>query len=297
MNLSKIEKIKQIVSVLLTRQSWDDTNVVLVVSTGRTGTQFLAEALNNISHDENKLVSVHEPLPDLLDFGKRVVNNRTISSYQKLYLKASRVHLLKKVKSSSNQIYLESNNNLVPLLKFLKEIFPNFRLIYVVRAPKTYVTSAYNNLQKATDNNESYTIFSSKDKRNRITAEDFPDDPYYKEWQNFSQFEKTCWHWAKYNEMIMDFIKSSEIDVKTLKFEELFRADLLIDTIKDLTHWIGIEEESLDLQSKTRIRKKVNASHDLFLSKYKDWTSEQKRFFHDMTDPIASHFGYELDES
>ena len=190
-----------------------NTPISLVVSTGRTGTQFFAYMLDELAPD---CLAVHEPNPDGFILATQRIreafsDDEVIKRFNKM-----RAPLFGELVAGPKTLYMESNNNLVPFLSALLSNYPHARVLHVVREPISYVASALNNVQNST-----YTLHGDTDPRKRVCADDFPNDPYYGRWQNLSQIERLAWHWQAYNKMIKQQAESHP-HYLCLSFERLF---------------------------------------------------------------------------
>lgn len=276
------KKIKEL--IYLNKYDFKDIDTYFIVSTGRTATNFLAHYLN-----ENFIntLAVHEPVPDLLvtsikHLRKEIETKKAINFVQK-----SRVLFAKNIyKNKQLNKYIESNNNIVPFLPIINNVFPNAKFIHITRDPKTYVVSSLNKMNKS-KNSKGYTMYGINDKRPRITTKDF-NESWDKEWSEFSQFEKSCWFWKKYNELILE---NSNKNTLLLKYEDIFNVENTEDSkINDILDYIGLSiKDNLD---KLKLNTKLNKSTVNNLDSYENWSDENKLFFHNMTDDIAKKLAY-----
>jgi hypothetical protein len=113
---------------------------VFILSTGRTGTQFLAYYLNR----DLRAYAVHKPRPSrgrrfwtgayLEGVVDRTMMTRTLHRYRTGYFE-----------DIPEPVYIESNNFLAGFAASLIEEFDEPLLIHVIRDPRIYVRSAINN--------------------------------------------------------------------------------------------------------------------------------------------------------
>src|SRR5215213_2768484 len=115
--------------------------VVVILSTGRTGTKALALYFNT-SYDN--VTALHEPRPSR---HLRLLSNRAMA---KGMTADDAVRTLSKARSSllaslTRPIYLESNWYIYAFLDALRPVFgPRTQVLHVVRDPRTYVPSMLN---------------------------------------------------------------------------------------------------------------------------------------------------------
>nr|WP_293078162.1 sulfotransferase [Okeania sp. SIO3B5] len=154
-----------------------------MVSTGRTGTLFMREFFKLFP----EVFSCHEPNPDFCNLGTNYARG-IISSHQAVQEneKGRRV-LCCEVKRRKAKIYIESNNRLFSFLKPLREVFPDAKIVHIVRDGRDYVRSGMSG--KWYEKDDKTTL--------RLRADMFHDDPYANKWQQMSSFEKIAWLWQK----------------------------------------------------------------------------------------------------
>lgn len=111
-----------------------------ILSTGRTGTKFFEEYLNQTSHET---LCKHEPRPSRrfkflsnLYLNQQASNSRIIKTY--LY---SRRSIFKK---KGIKVYIESSNFIFGCIPSLNEWYDDIRIIHIVRHPVGYVKSHLN---------------------------------------------------------------------------------------------------------------------------------------------------------
>lgn len=88
-------------------RNWEGVNVAFVVSTGRTGTQFLTRFFRGLSP---QIDARHEPNPDFLKLGVDFARGKI--SFQKAAnaIKKGRLWVCDEINKTGKDIYIESNN-------------------------------------------------------------------------------------------------------------------------------------------------------------------------------------------
>jgi hypothetical protein len=113
---------------------------VFILSTGRTGTQFFENYINQTS---DEALCKHEPKPSrrFKFLSNLYLNNHVSESTIINIYKYSRKNLLKK---TDNKLYIESSNFMFGCIPALNQYFPNIKIVHIVRHPVTYIESHLN---------------------------------------------------------------------------------------------------------------------------------------------------------
>ena len=250
---------------------WADKfeRVVVVLSTGRTGTQALAHYFNTCF---DHVTALHEPKPTR---HFRVMSNRAMAGKLSKEtavrtLVRSRRRLIEKI---TRPIYVESNWYLYGFLDALKDVFGRPKILHVVRDPRTFIPSYLN-----------YGTFSGLKK---IAAEYLPywylkpeqyekDPP--KRWKQMSRPERLAWHWHIVNREIDRGAALYGDDYLLLKYEDIFPRDFGPEGpagLNRLLDWAGLprSEKLLHLMRD----KKMNASGNRGYPKWEQWDEAERQ--------------------
>lgn len=238
-----------------------DRKIVFVVSTGRTGTQFFGTLMEKMV---DGCVSVHEPdylwgerlhewPSKIKSFGLYNLTAGLFDPTRSVYmLSAERmrgkiddrtaVDHLRRIRRRllsgvSSDLFVEANPQLLGLVDLLPEAFPQSRIIFIVRDPRTWIRSLMNS--------RTFPLYSKLDFRNwfglRIRAGEFPGDPHGDRWPRMSVFEKRCWFWNRANRFALD--RMPDHGARTYRFEEIFaggeRESVLEDILSFATDFQG----------------------------------------------------------
>ncbi len=109
---------------------------VFILSTGRTGTQFFEDYINRTS----PALCRHEPRPSRrFKFLSNLYLNQKVSSRRvgKIYQNSRK----KLFRSLRGQLYIESSNFLFGCMAPLREVYPESKVIHLVRHPVDYASS------------------------------------------------------------------------------------------------------------------------------------------------------------
>ena len=246
-----ISKTKELLLKVYSKiYNWDKKQVILIISSGRTGTNFMAHWFSLLS---DRLFSVHEPNPDLFHLG--VEKYRKKINITLNIMKYKRSLQLYKLNKSSKNIYIESNPNLVLLLPEVNELFKNLKIIFIKRNFDTYFLSAMN---KSPDNSNINYFYGKPDSRERLTAIDYNDEQFRDEWDNFKREEKIAWWWKKSNKIISDYQENNKNSI-TVNFEDLFSKDnrMVLNKILD---FLLIESINLSAENLAYFKNKKNTN-------------------------------------
>lgn len=156
-----------------------------IVSTGRTGTKFFAKFFNSL----DKIISYHEPYPNLFGLSKDFVINRINSQEVINTFLVNRAYYLNQARRMKFNYYIESNSGgLWGIIPVLGKQLPNYKILHIIRDGREWVRSVMNR-----------TLFRDKDPLDdiRFKANDLPNSPYFSRWEEMSRFEKACWSWVK----------------------------------------------------------------------------------------------------
>ena len=272
---------------------WNDVEVALIISTGRTGTKFIAELFSEIFEEVD---SRHEPFPDLFDLAVAYLRHNRPSSETFAKFQRSREHICEKVHRKGAKVYIEANNNLAWLVPFALETFKNCKIVHVIRDPREYLRSHYSKLAWSIGRGGQMVPFmSEKDGRHRISALDFSDDPYRDLWHKMSRFEKVCWYWVKKNRVIHNALAGKEQAI-TIKHEDIFDRNLGYKGLWQIIDFLNLNEKlvmNMEEVEKNMIRKS-NVTKDYLIGKWPDWSAEQRQQFVSIVGEDMKLYGYKL---
>jgi hypothetical protein len=260
---------------LITGESWANTDCVFVLSTGRSGTNTLADLI-----DLSPAVSAyHEPPPNLLK--ERQAAFHEISSnpgrYVRIFTRA-RAGLIAGT-ALKKMIYAETSARLTFFAPVISQICPSSRFIHLVRHPGDVVRSGMR--RKWYEKNgrlDRYRIFPS------------PDDPFSRRWMTASAFEKICWYWNAYNSFALDFRATISQDRSLLvKAEDLFQGRE--ETIEGLFEFIGVKPPSRDLVDGV-LGGKLNRQVAGQFPMYEQWQENRHDELHSIAGETMTKLGY-----
>ncbi len=269
---------------LSSTNNWDGIDVSLVTGTGRIGTMFFKDFFTLNFEDT---LAYHEPWPDLHDIGYNYHHNKYSEERAIDIIKRERSEICADLNKREIKNYLESNYNLSYLLPFLKPVFGDFKLVHIIREPKSQLQSIFS-VKEAKRH-----IYAEFDNRNRITAPDFPNDPFANQWENWSRFEKLCWHYYKVNTMLGDYVENNPNAI-TVRFDEIFDQANDYQGLFKIADFINAPMKEGVTKSKLldSLSMRSNKTKKKGIQTYDNWSDSQKESFHLITDPVAKRFGF-----
>ena len=244
---------------------WRDKfeTMVVVLSTGRTGTQALAHYFNTCY---DQVTALHEPKPTrhFRVMSNRAATGRLSKDTAVRTLVRSRRRL---IESITRPIYIESNWYLYGFLEALKDVFGKPKILHVVRDPRTFIPSYIN-----------YGTFSGLKK---IAAQFLPywylkPEQYEprpaKTWNQMSEPERLAWHWHVVNREIDRAAEMYGPDYMLLRYEDLFpkqAAEAGPPGLRPLLDWVGLPPSEKMVQLMRD--KKLNASPNRGFPRWEQW--------------------------
>ena len=217
---------------------------VLVLSTGRTGTKWLAEYFASYEEVSSHHTSKNTPLINIL-------SNMVLSRCLPLIFLDKVWENLKgrELEGVSEDIYLDSNNHLYAFPYLSPASYKNLHVVHVVRDVRTYVKS---HMSLARDRKKSFFA-------NYILPFWQPNGWLTKKmsvlsWLRISRISRFIWIWSYKNQMI-EQSKYVARGYLRVRFEDLFGedGDLVLSEICD---FVGVES----LKGSASIRQKKNYS-------------------------------------
>jgi len=134
------------------------------------------------------------------------------------------------INSFNKSLYVESNHLIYGLLDLFAGSFPNSKVIWIIRDPRTWIRSALNSTAY-----HLYGPFDWDSVNLSVRAYNFPEDPSGERWGGMSKFEKYCWYYSRVNQRAFELMKKIP-DFRVFRYEDLFdrevRDEYFIDMLK-----------------------------------------------------------------
>jgi hypothetical protein len=278
-----LSRIKEKIRLLQVNPS--EAEVVFIISTGRTGTQFFERFFQSLFPD---VLCFHEPQPDLFEIGMSKYRSAGKNQIPEL-LRFQRLEQLGTFRKEKKSLYVESNPNAFCLVPEIRQAFPKVRFVRIVRDPRTYMTSAYS---KSPTGDQLRFFYGDNDGRKRLTPFDINDQKIMDKWAEFGRFERIAWFWNACNRIMRDDLGDGK-DYITLSFEKIFNKDNSFASMQEMVNFLGLDPNSLDPQKLHEVMgEKANQTVEQMLAPSTDWTEEQKRAFNELTEEMRNEFNY-----
>lgn len=288
-----------------------EKHVVLVTSGGRTGTSFFAEVLDQLIEDS---FSVHEPdvwhgvirrdswrairwfgvyhvvLGKLLRrTGMRCVAERYLSGdwTEEETVEAVGRQRADFYRRRSASLIIESNTQWYPLLPLLPRILPRYRVLAIVRDPRTWVRS-YLNFGGHHDERDRVARFGLP----RMSPEMVGGD-WAGRWKDMSVFQRLCWDWKFITDRLVSAADADE-RIRLVRFEDLFKSEGRAANLASALDFItDFEDRRYEYSVPDGVfGRKVNVSNRERVGPWSTWPDQERRFLLDMCAPLMDRLGY-----
>ncbi len=253
---------------------------VFILSTGRTGSKFLANLLGLAPN----VAAFHEPQPTLEYFSDYAYHHQEEKEVLTKMIDAARMESILEV-YIKGKIYVESNQCLTFFAPVLAQLYRKSKFVQVVRHPGDFVRSA---IRKGWHKNDS--IWES----GRVKMAD------QSQWNRLDHIEKLGWLWNTTNRYIEEFsCKMPAHRIAGYRLEDLVQG---MDKIKELLGFIGareIPESEIRAAQASRVNEMEihpgeppNMKKVRFYPAYSDWDEEMKKRLNAYVGDLAKCWGY-----
>jgi hypothetical protein len=239
--------------------------VFFVVSTGRTGTRWLAEILATADN----VCVLHEPIP--LESIAHLDAVRDPLAAKNYVEEVKRKDIFRQISSEKCKIYGEVNGFLRRHIPYLQEQFQSARFVHLVRDGRSVVRSL---LARGTyiGNHHVYgeecLIPSNKAIKDR--------------WPEMSEFERACWVWKEENANLRKHIPHlARLEDITSSYQT-FRSQVLepLELSVSESKWLKFAGKKLNVSKNNRERLDET------------WSPEREKMFEDICGKEMKAFGY-----
>lgn len=242
------------------RRRFEEADMFFVVTTGRSGSQTIAETLSQ----HPAIECAHEPHPELISLSTEYAHGEKSSDAVRAELReiySRRVY-------PRNRWVGESDQKCWNLIPFLAELIPESRFIWLIRDGRDVVASTY-----------SQNWFPTRERPGSPDSANLYDRWLYyrlngakcgamsfEEWHAMSEFGKNCWHWIHINRGIERQLAALPQDrVRQVKLEELGEA------LPGLVNWLGLKAVTINTGVHNKATYKVR--------RWEAWNDEERQAF------------------
>ena len=285
-----------------------------VVSTGRTATQYLGSNAQIAFQD---CYSEHEPdmVRSLTDFTLRkirlfglyrltlgkLIGSTGIRNLSNGYLSGSisQENAAREIVHQRGKFYQEIEQSLVVesysrwygLIDPLSLAIERFKVVGIVRDPRTWVTSW---MLRAKEYGDAHRSAGAVLKMSPLfTSGDIGDRKYEARWDTMSGFERLCWQWKAINNIILDASECYD-NVRVFKFEEVFAdGENGIRPVFDFMAQFNDRNFDYSL-AQIELTRKANASQADTITEWKDWEPDRQARLYDICGDTMLRLGYEF---
>ncbi len=237
----------------------NDVDPVFIVSTGRTGTKFLATFL--ASHYPN--VEAHHTTP-----WSTAINIASNAYLARLLSKRVLLGIWEALKGdryayTDKDIFVDSNNHLYAFATVARELYPGLKVVHVVRDPRTYVRSHINwSRQRAKSLIANYCVPFWQPSP-RWAAQSDGARP------GLSKFEHFCWVWTFKNEL-MAKLQGTAHDYLCIRFEDFVHPKKAGETLAKIAEFIGLQPI---VAATAEVQQAVNSTTRQGFPRWQKWSA------------------------
>ncbi len=252
--------------------------LVFILSTGRTGTKFLAEFLNSNYED---VVALHEPKPSYLlrIYSHAYLDGKVSSERMARLLRRKRRRLLQAV--AANRLYVESNPFLVGFIDVLDSLTPEPIIIHIVRDPREFVRSAINHGSATGKKKLASTLIPCwfPNVRGVLDCD---------RQEKISPIARFAGQWVLVNRKLAQSGKRYP-GYHLLRYEDIF--DEHYSGLRQLCRILGLEFPDAS-ESRVAPSQRINRSRLQQIGRWQNWTRAQCAELHRICTPLMQQYGY-----
>ncbi len=251
--------------------SHQGTRPVFILSSGRTGTTFLANFFNEF----DDVTAVHEPKPSriLRMWSSAYLRGLVSDDYMSAVLYKKRKKSLRDVHT---KLYIESNPYIVGFVDVLDEVFDDPLVIHIVRDPREHITSALNH-----GNTKGF-----KNILNKFMPFWHYTPPGKQQWQ-LPNYYRAAGNWKVKNDKLSEYGKT-HMNYHLFKFEDLF--DDNGREFKKLLKLLDLPASYATKIRKTKVSK--NKSKDRSIQNWQHWPNQTRKDVKDILSDTIETYGY-----
>lgn len=255
--------------------------IVIILSTGRTGTMSLAQYFDAYP----QVRALHEPRPSRR---LRVASNLYMAGKIRQERLANLLTRCRRklLASIDEPIYVEANMFMHGFMGVLDEVYGRERTkaVHIVRDPRSWICSfadhALSGRKALVARWLPYWLL--KPEQHRVPSE--------LRWGRMQPAERIAWLWTAWNEEMNRGQELLGERYLQMRFEDIFAPDGA--GLAKLTGWVGLEpRQELVAESATH---KANATRTKSFPRFKEWPADVQQRVMEMCGPLMEQYGYKL---
>jgi len=257
-----------------------NTQPILIISTGRTGTIFFSRLFADLY--PTLAASYHErgnsrPMQILTNLHfSHLLPKSGLKAAWKLFKNGE-------VEACEKQFHIDANCFLYGVAPLAPELYPNLKVLHIVRDPRSYVTSHLNfSRQKGTSYVANY--FVPFWQPNPFLVGELPLSKAF----GFTRFEKYCWIW-NFKNRVMEGLENSATPYLRVRFEDLFNTGNPEEAFGNITDFLGLPRVT---GIRDKFREPANTSSKADFPEWREWTPQQAAQLDSFCGERMSRYGY-----
>lgn len=241
-----------------------------ILSTGRTGTNFLAHYFNT----HRDAVAVHEPSASRL---LRLVSNLRLAGRISKSVAQAIFRVLDSLNRAHDVKYIESNPFIVGFADIVHITHPGSKVLHIVRDPRTYIPSIMNH-----SNTSGFKSLGNKYLPFWLWRNSRAVDKPYRN-QLFTRYAE---YWTVANRFISEH--ADQQDYHLFRFEDVFEPPHR--DLEKLEEFAGLDMSTAS--GEITIERPLNQSQDDALPAWAEWTDGQVMLVDDLCGELMEQYGY-----
>lgn len=254
--------------------NWKETNALFFLSTGRSGTTTVANALSKLSG----IQAYHEPRPHTFDSRYHIYQEgRLDAEWIERDFTDKRKALIKKA-SFEGMIYAESSAFLSFHCPVIAAVMSQASFIYMHRDPFEFVRSG---MRRGWYDGHANAHVRLRPRLN--SAED-------EMWSHWDRFHKICWLWAEFNEYCLNaYEKIPSSRRLMLKSDELWGNPQ--QCAGEILSLLGVGDTLTDSLA-AGLSTKCNAQNEGDFKERSEWDAKSERILNEICGATMGKLGY-----
>lgn len=287
-----------------------DKDLTFIVSGGRTGTRLFGQVLSDVVEN---CFSVYEPDVFVLKprcisriwkfglwhvvigrvlaktgtrvIGQKLICGKITAQQAKAYIRSSRSRYHQSIAQS---LIIESNNQWWSMIDELCEVWPQAKVIVIIRDPRNWVRSLMNKTGKYDQRD-----WASRLPPGRLTPEKVGDSEWIDQWPNLGTFGKLAWYWSFLNKKMLAAVERTP-NARVFRFEDVLAPDG--KTLRELVEFAATHgERSYALRDVEKLtRTVINRSPGRVLH-WRSWEPDRAPLMDAICGPLMRQFDYGLE--